>query len=130
MEPHAQEPPEWPRQRGGGRRTAQAGDTQALEAVVAECLSLVCNIVGRALNCHADVDDVVQEALLHVVRGLPTLRDPGAFRSWLVAITIRQVQDRLGLRAAARERDTDLRDADTSADSAWTSPDSPSCASA
>lgn len=97
---------------------AQAGDTQALAAVVAECLSLVYNIVGRALNGHADVDDVVQETLLRMVRGLPTLRDPGAFRSWLVAITIRHAQEHVRSRAAARERDIDLRDADTIADPA------------
>jgi ADP-ribose pyrophosphatase YjhB (NUDIX family) len=48
----------------------------------------------RALDGHADVDDVVQDTMLRVVHGLSGLRDPAAFRSWLVAIAIRQVRDR------------------------------------
>ena len=55
-------------------------------------LPLVYNIVGRAMNGHPDVDDVVQETMLRAVRGLGELRDPKAFRSWLVAIAIRQVR--------------------------------------
>ena len=72
---------------------AQRSGTHALDALVAASLPLVYNIVGRALRGHADVDDVVQETLVRVVRHLPDLRDPGAYRPWLVAITIRQVRD-------------------------------------
>jgi DNA-directed RNA polymerase specialized sigma24 family protein len=36
---------------------------------------------------------VVQETMLRAVRGIRDLRDPAAFRSWLVAIAIRQVRD-------------------------------------
>lgn len=72
---------------------AQEGGAHALDALVAASLPLVYNIVGRALRGHADVDDVVQETLVRVVRHLPDLRDPGAYRPWLVAITIRQVRD-------------------------------------
>ncbi|MFI6338411.1 sigma-70 family RNA polymerase sigma factor [Streptomyces sp. NPDC050535] len=97
---------------------ARAGDRQALDHLVAQCLPLVYNIVGRALNGHADVDDVVQETLLRMVRGLPELRDPSAFRSWLVAITIRQVRTREHGRATARDRSTRLEDAETIADPA------------
>src|SRR6201994_3245097 len=71
---------------------AQRGDRKALDRLVAGYLPLLYNIVGRAMNGHADVDDVVQETLLRVVRALPDLRDPTAFRSWLVAIAIRQVR--------------------------------------
>ncbi|GAA0322745.1 sigma-70 family RNA polymerase sigma factor [Streptomyces turgidiscabies] len=84
---------------------AQAGDPHALDEVVAGWLPLVYNIVGRALNGHADVDDVVQETMLRAVDNLGSLRDPDSFRSWLVAITMRQIRDR------ARRRTTDtLRD--------------------
>jgi RNA polymerase sigma factor (sigma-70 family) len=72
---------------------AQRGDRDALSALTAGYLPLVYNIVGRAMNGHPDVDDVVQETMLRAVRGLRELRDPGAFRSWLVAIAIRQVRD-------------------------------------
>ncbi|MEV0477444.1 RNA polymerase sigma factor, partial [Streptomyces prunicolor] len=97
---------------------ACAGDRQALDHLLTQCLPLVYNIVGRALNGHADVDDVVQETLLRMVRGLPKLRDPAAFRSWLVAITIRQVRDREQIRAADRDRRAHLEDAETITDPA------------
>ncbi|GAA3389862.1 sigma-70 family RNA polymerase sigma factor [Streptomyces roseoviridis] len=71
----------------------QAGDARAREELMAACLPLVYNIVGRALSGHADVDDVVQETLLRVVRDLPDLRAPESFRSWLVSITLRQIND-------------------------------------
>ena len=61
---------------------ARDGDQRALDALVAEHLPLVYNIVGRALQGHADVDDVVQETMLRVVDGLPRLREPDSFRSW------------------------------------------------
>ena len=72
---------------------AQRGDSEALDALAAGYLPLVYNIVGRAMNGHPDVDDVVQETMLRAVRGVVDLRDPAAFRSWLVAIAIRQVRD-------------------------------------
>ncbi|MBK3577158.1 sigma-70 family RNA polymerase sigma factor [Streptomyces sp. MBT65] len=97
---------------------ACAGDRQALDHLLRQCLPLVYNIVGRALNGHADVDDVVQETLLRMVRGLPKLRDPSAFRSWLVAITIRQVRDREQIRAADRDRRAHLEDAEAITDPA------------
>jgi RNA polymerase sigma factor (sigma-70 family) len=73
---------------------ARAGDRQAAEQLVRDCLPLVYNIVGRALNGHGDVDDVVQETMMRVLDGLPGLERPERFRSWLVAITVRQIRDR------------------------------------
>ncbi|WP_229873892.1 sigma-70 family RNA polymerase sigma factor [Streptomyces cirratus] len=70
---------------------AQAGDDRAREELIAAYLPLVYNIVRRSLSGHADVDDVVQETLLRVVRDLPALRAPESFRSWLVSITLRQI---------------------------------------
>ncbi|WUH90086.1 sigma-70 family RNA polymerase sigma factor [Streptomyces sp. NBC_00433] len=87
---------------------ARAGDQRALDHLVAQCLPLVYNIVGRALDGHDDVDDVVQETLLRVVRGLADLRDPAAFRSWLVAIAVRQVRDREQARKASWHHQTAL----------------------
>lgn len=81
---------------------AQAGDRQALDELVAGWLPLVYNIVGRALNGHADVDDVVQETMLRAVGNLGSLRDPDSFRSWLVAIAMRQIRDRARRRTPAR----------------------------
>ncbi|UQA97034.1 sigma-70 family RNA polymerase sigma factor [Streptomyces halobius] len=73
---------------------ARNGDEQARERLIAEYLPLVYNVVGRALDGHVDVDDVVQETMLRMLDGLGDLRDPAAFRSWLVAITMNQVRRR------------------------------------
>ncbi|MEV4441711.1 sigma-70 family RNA polymerase sigma factor, partial [Streptomyces sp. NPDC049577] len=71
---------------------ARAGDAAAQDQLVSAYLPLVYNIVGRALDGHADVDDVVQETMLRVINGLGELRDPASFRSWLVAITMNQIR--------------------------------------
>ncbi|MFH0172976.1 sigma-70 family RNA polymerase sigma factor [Streptomyces cacaoi] len=81
---------------------AQAGDRRALDELVAGWLPLVYNVVGRALNGHADVDDVVQETMLRAVDNLGSLRDPDSFRSWLVAIAMRQIRDRARRRTPQR----------------------------
>ncbi|WP_420865600.1 sigma-70 family RNA polymerase sigma factor [Streptomyces prasinopilosus] len=78
-----------------GRETVEAarrGDMRAQDELVAGYLPLVYNIVGRALNGHPDVEDVVQETMLRALGSLNTLMDPGSFRSWLVAITMNQIR--------------------------------------
>ena len=91
---------------------ARAGDQRARDRLVAAYLPLVYNVVGRALDGHADVDDVVQETMLRCLRALWDLRDPGRFRSWLVAIAVRQVRERNRTRAAVPvgDRAEDLAD--------------------
>jgi RNA polymerase sigma factor (sigma-70 family) len=96
---------------------AQAGDQEALTTLLAEHMPLAYNVIGRALNGHPDVDDVVQETMVRVVQGLPGLRDPASFRSWLVAIAFRQVQQR-GRERAATVRAIPLDEAVDSADPA------------
>ncbi|MFI6071098.1 sigma-70 family RNA polymerase sigma factor [Actinoplanes sp. NPDC051343] len=82
---------------------ARAGDHAAVDRLVAGYLPLVYTIVGRSLEGHADVDDVVQDVMLRVLRNLHDLREPEAFRSWLVAITVRQVRERFRARRGAPE---------------------------
>ncbi|MFD0212479.1 sigma-70 family RNA polymerase sigma factor [Streptomyces hirsutus] len=65
---------------------------RAQDELVAAHLPLVYNIVGRALNGHPDVEDVVQETMLRALGSLGSLKDPGSFRSWLVAITMNQIR--------------------------------------
>ena len=79
---------------------ARAGDQAAMDELVARYLPLLYNIVGRALDGDHEVDDVVQETLFRVVDRLRDLRDPSAFRSWMVAIAVRQVRDRWSARRA------------------------------
>ncbi|MBF8175686.1 sigma-70 family RNA polymerase sigma factor [Streptomyces olivaceus] len=71
---------------------ARAGDRRALDDLVAAYLPLIYNIVGRAMNGHPDVDDVVQNSMMRAVDHLTALDDPESFRAWLVAIAIRQVR--------------------------------------
>ena len=91
---------------------ARAGDPAAVDRLVAGYLPLVYTIVGRALDGHADVDDVVQDTMLRVLRNLGDLREPEAFRSWLVAITVRQVRERYRVRRSAPDTllPDDIRD--------------------
>ncbi|MFC1440620.1 sigma-70 family RNA polymerase sigma factor [Streptacidiphilus sp. N1-10] len=82
-------------------RAAQRGDQHALDVLVADYLPLIYNIVGRALGVPADTDDVVQEIMLQMIRDVRKLRDPEAFRSWLVAIAMREVRRHWRLRRSA-----------------------------
>lgn len=71
---------------------AREGDAGARGELAGAYLPLVYNIVGRALNGSADVDDVVQDTMLRALDGLGGLRAPESFRSWLVAIAMNQVR--------------------------------------
>ncbi|MEV4945565.1 sigma-70 family RNA polymerase sigma factor [Streptomyces sp. NPDC053755] len=73
---------------------AAAGDADARDGLIRAYLPLVRDIVARALDGHADVDDVVQDTLLRALDGLTALRDPLRFRSWLVAIAMNQIRRR------------------------------------
>src|SRR6202044_4223439 len=108
-----------PRSSGPGVQTviaAQAGDTEALDSLLSSYLPLIYNIVGRALSGHAEVDDVVQDTMLRVVRGLSGLRDPAAFRSWLVAVAIRQMREHYRARQATPVAELGDEVADPAAD--------------
>lgn len=73
---------------------ARDGDRDALAELLAAHLPLVYTVVSRSLSGHADVDDIVQETMLRAVQGLPALREPERFRSWLIAIAVRKIHDR------------------------------------
>ncbi|MFB8138115.1 sigma-70 family RNA polymerase sigma factor [Streptomyces parvus] len=95
------------------RRTveaARAGDAGAVERLTAGVLPLVYNVVGRAAESDLDVDDIVQDTMVAVIRALPDLRDAAKFRSWLVAIAVRQLTD--ARRRARSGRLTTLENAD------------------
>ncbi|MGW7074859.1 sigma-70 family RNA polymerase sigma factor [Streptomyces sp. NPDC054866] len=95
---------------------AQTGDQQAQDELVAGYLPLVYNIVGRALDGHADVDDVVQETMLRALAGLASLRDPASFRSWLVAIAMNEIRRHWQQRASGQKSPSPLHEAHDVAD--------------
>ncbi|MFC4066964.1 Lcl domain-containing protein [Actinoplanes subglobosus] len=80
---------------------AQRGDGPAREQVAEGYLPLVHNVVGRALNGHPDVEDVVQETMLLVLRDLPGLRQPQNIRAWVLTIAMRQIHAHRERAAAA-----------------------------
>ncbi|WP_234444239.1 RNA polymerase sigma factor, partial [Streptomyces sp. NRRL S-1868] len=97
-------PPEIPTGPGHDSELVEAarrGNPRAREELARAYLPLVHSLVGRALNGHSDVDDIVQETMMRALGGLHTLRDPARFRSWLVAIAMNQVRRHQQDRAAA-----------------------------
>ncbi|WP_045748365.1 sigma-70 family RNA polymerase sigma factor [Actinoplanes rectilineatus] len=92
-------------------RAAQAGDRAALDELVATHLPMLYAIVRQALDGHPDVDDVTQDIMVRALRQLPSLRSPSSFRSWLVAIALRQVSTHRHRLVRDAARVTPLQDA-------------------
>ncbi|WP_433364801.1 sigma-70 family RNA polymerase sigma factor [Dactylosporangium sp. CA-152071] len=97
---------------------AQAGSRDARDELISACLPLLYNIVGRAVGSPADVDDVVQETLLLVLRDLPGLRSPESFRPWLAAVAMHQIGRHRDRWQSAAARTTAIEEAADVADSA------------
>ncbi|WP_144127866.1 sigma-70 family RNA polymerase sigma factor [Catellatospora sichuanensis] len=87
---------------------AQAGDRRALDVLIEAYLPFVYTIVRRAVDADADVDDVVQETMVRVIRDLPDLRDPATFRAWVGTITVRQISNHLQRLRSSEPRAGDL----------------------
>jgi RNA polymerase sigma-70 factor (ECF subfamily) len=68
---------------------AARGDRVAAEGLCRELLPRVRNLVRYLLRGDARVDDVAQEALIAVLRGLATFRGDGRFESWVDRIVAR-----------------------------------------
>lgn len=91
------------------RRTVEAardGDAGAVERLAAGALPLVHHVIGRAAESALDVDDIVQDTMVAVIRALPELRDTAKSRSWLVAVAVRQLTDARRREAGPRPRRT------------------------
>jgi RNA polymerase sigma-70 factor (ECF subfamily) len=68
---------------------AAGGDRAAAETLCREILPRVRNLVRYLLRGDARVDDVAQEALIAVLRGLGTFRGDGRFESWVDRVVAR-----------------------------------------
>ncbi|UQU67265.1 sigma-70 family RNA polymerase sigma factor [Couchioplanes caeruleus] len=86
---------------------ARSGDRRAIEELVAIGLPLVYSVVRRALDTD-DIDDVVQDVMVRALRGLPDLRRPESFRSWLTAIAVHEIGTHLQRRDTAARRSAPL----------------------
>jgi RNA polymerase sigma-70 factor, ECF subfamily len=92
---------------------AIAGDRGALETVVARLLPRLRNLIRYLVRGDADADDIAQEAMVAVVRGLPSFRGDGTLESWADRVAVRETF--ACLRRARRARDRIDRSADLAA---------------
>ncbi len=67
---------------------AQAGDREALEQLLSAISPLLQRYLSRISAARAD--DVLQETLFRIWRGLGWLRDPALFRPWAYRIATRE----------------------------------------
>jgi RNA polymerase sigma-70 factor (ECF subfamily) len=63
-------------------RAVLEGRRGAAEALVTQLLPRVRNLVRYSVRVDSDVDDITQDALIAILRGLPSYRGEGAFASW------------------------------------------------
>jgi RNA polymerase sigma-70 factor (ECF subfamily) len=68
---------------------AASGDRVAAQALCRELLPRVRNLVRYLVRGDARVDDIAQEALIAVLRGLATYRGEGRFESWVDRVVAR-----------------------------------------
>lgn len=68
---------------------AAAGDRAAAQSLCRDLLPRVRNLVRYLVRGDARVDDVAQEALIAVLRGLGTYRGEGRFEAWVDRVVAR-----------------------------------------
>jgi len=73
----------------GSLAAAQRGDRAAIEALLVELLPRMRNLVRYLIRGDSDVDDIVQDALLAIVRGLGGFRGDGKLEAWVDRIVAR-----------------------------------------
>jgi RNA polymerase sigma-70 factor (ECF subfamily) len=68
---------------------AARGDRAAAQSLCAELLPRVRNLVRYLVRGDSDVDDIAQDALIAILRGLGSYRGEGTFKSWVDRIVAR-----------------------------------------
>jgi RNA polymerase sigma-70 factor (ECF subfamily) len=89
-------------------QAARAGDREAAARLTAALLPRVRNLVRYLIRGDREVDDVVQDALVSVLRGLGSYRGEGPFRSWADRVVARTTFAWLGRRRAHQQREETL----------------------
>jgi len=57
----------------------------------------------KLLGVDSELDDAVQDVFVRALEALPRLRDPAAFESWLMGVTVRVAKTRWWLRVVSNE---------------------------
>jgi RNA polymerase sigma-70 factor (ECF subfamily) len=87
---------------------AVAGDRSAAEALLAELLPRARNLVRFLVRGDSEVDDYAQNALIQVLRSLPSFRGDSNLTTWADRITVRTVMRQIGRRRREREQQAQL----------------------
>jgi RNA polymerase sigma-70 factor (ECF subfamily) len=83
-------------------RRLRDGHPSAFRELYDRHAALVRGLMVRMVGADADVDDLVQDTLLVVLRRLPTLRDPSALRSFVYSVAVRTARNEVRKRAMRR----------------------------
>jgi RNA polymerase sigma-70 factor, ECF subfamily len=90
-----------------------AQDLRAPRVAWARFAPMVHRMLKRAFGQPHDLDDMVQDVFMCLFRKLPGLRDRGALKAFVVAITVKTIQYQIrGRRMRARFRTASASDAD------------------
>lgn len=81
---------------------ARGGDRFAQGALYQRHSPQATRLAARLLGTHTDAEDVLHDAFFEALSKLDQLREPGAFRSWLLRIVVMNVRQRLRRRALQR----------------------------
>jgi RNA polymerase sigma-70 factor (ECF subfamily) len=95
------------------------GDARALDELYRRHREAAYGIAYRLVGAREDALDVVQEAFIHVMRGIQTFRGQSSFRTWLYRIVTHASLDYRRWRSL---RTTESLDSEASVDPAATGP--------
>ncbi|MGI9625994.1 MAG: RNA polymerase sigma factor [Longimicrobiales bacterium] len=90
---------------------SRSGDRKAMHVLVRRWNPRLARFALRFVNDPDSARDVVQEAWIGIMRGLPRLKDPGRFRSWAYSIVANKARD-WGRRQSRRSRALDALSAE------------------
>ncbi len=116
-------------------RLAMAGDSQAFTQLAERVAPLLLGMARRKVG-RGDAEDLAQEAMLHLWKSLPNLREPQAFYGWLSrllrnrahrwierrqrkTVVLEEARHELLLRAKSRSDKQDFTDAGESESKEW-----------
>lgn len=78
------------------------GDPGATARLLERCAPRVARLIASVLGTDRDRQDVLQDALEQIVRGLPSLRRPDLFASWARSVALGRVYKHLRSRRRRR----------------------------
>ena len=78
---------------------AQNGDSAALEKLLRSHYDLIFSLCRKLTGNEADANDATQEALLSIVKGLPSFRGTAKFSTWVYRIATNTTLDELRKRS-------------------------------